>query len=129
MTEPLVSPFSAKVVGVTFTSGYPENLQALDVMLRSVERHPSSLGEGAPAIIVRNPDNTFDANACEVHIPALGSEWAMIGHLPAPVAARLAPELDDGGRWQGHVVEVLIHPDHDDRPGIAIKLHRVEEDE
>ena len=124
---PLPSPFTAKVVGVTFTPTYPDNLHQLDALLRSVERHPGSHGEGAPAIIVRNPDNTFDSNACEVHVPALG-DMGMIGHLPAPVAARLAPELDAGSTWQGHVVEVLIHPEHEERPGITVKLERVEED-
>ena len=124
---PLPSPFISKIVGVTFTEGYPENLHGLAALLDSIERHPGSHGEGAPAIIVRNPDNSFDANACEVHVPALGSR-GMIGHLPAPLAARLAPELDAGGIWQGHVVEVLVHPDHDDRPGITVKLERIEED-
>ena len=125
--SPLPSPFTAKVVGVSFTPHYPENLHHLDVLLRSVERHPGSHGEGAPAIILRNPDNAFDANACEVHVPALG-DMGMIGHLTAPIAARLAPELDTGVVWQAHVVEVLIHPEHTDRPGITVRLQRIEED-
>lgn len=126
--KPLTSPFSTKVVGVSFTPHYPENLHRLEALLRSMERHPAATFEGAAAIIRRNPANTFDSNACEVHVPTLG-EWGMIGHLPAPIAARLAPELDAGGVWQGQVVEVLINPDHTDRPGISIWLKRIEEEQ
>jgi HIRAN domain len=125
MTWRLPSPFTAKVVGVSFTAHYPENLHRLGRLLEVSE---SQGVEGVTAVIVRNPDNEHDYNACEVHVPALG-EWAMIGHLPALMAARLAPELDDGGTWQGQVVEVLVHPDHDDRPGITIHLQRIEEEQ
>jgi hypothetical protein len=124
----LVSPGTHRVVGVTFAPTYPENLHRLEALLASVERHPASEeGEGAPAIIVRSPDNPADTNACEVHVPSLG-ELAMIGWLTAPVAARLAPELDAGVVWQGQVVDVLVHPDHSDHPGITIKLERITDD-
>lgn len=119
MNSPLVSPFSTKVVGVTFIPTYPYNLQALQ----------DEWGEGhheepLTAILVRDPSNTHDPNAVQVHVPALG-DYAMIGHLPRAIAARLAPELDAGGIWDAGVTEVLITPGHEDRPGIAIRLKRI----
>jgi hypothetical protein len=116
----LTSPFTAKVVGVSFTDHYPDNLHRLNTRWTEAQ-------EPLVVILVRNPANAFDASAIEVHVPALG-EWAMIGHLAAPIAARMAPELDDGGHWDGYVVDVLIQPGHEDRPGISIHLQRVQED-
>jgi hypothetical protein len=117
---PLVSPFEVKVVGVTHTPTYPQNL----MMLHFSAEQAASLDEPLSVIVVRNPDNEMDPNACEIHVPALG-ESAMVGWLPTAMAARLAPELDAGARWQGGVVAVLITPGHEDRPGISINLHRV----
>lgn len=118
----LTSPFTLKVVGVSFTPGYPDHLLALDGLAREAE----SVGERLAAILIRNPDNPHDANAVEVHVPSLGDEWAMIGHVMREVAARLAPEMDEGVEWRAEVESVLINPDYPDRPGIAIRCERVE---
>ena len=121
----LGSPFTVKCVGVTFTPGYPDNLDALD----GAAQEAHHLDEPLPVVLVRNPDNEYDSNAVEIHVPSLGSEWGMIGHMMAPLAARLAPEMDAGVRWQAEVESVLVNPDHPDRPGISIKCTRVGEEE
>jgi len=119
---PMVSPFATKVVGVSFVPAFPENLHALDRSALEAERQ----GEPLVVILVRNPANAYDANAIEVHVPALGEEWAMIGHLTRPIAARMAPEIDAGTIWRAQVESVLIHPEHLDNPGISIRCARQE---
>lgn len=111
--------FTTKVVGVSFVPAYPDNLYSLEQHWLNAEL----VGEPLAAVIVRNPDNAHDPNACEVHVPALG-EKGMIGHLTAPLAARLAPELDAGELWQGVVVGVRLDYDHLERPGLEVRLER-----
>ena len=128
---PLGSPFSVKVRGITFTGHHPQNLYMLDYLYKERAAQGGTafdvLAEPIPAVLIRNPDNEYDTNAIEVHVPAL-AERAMIGHLPAGVAERLAPELDEGVQWLAGVETVLIHPDHPDNPGIALRLERVPDD-
>lgn len=144
----MVSPFKAKVVGVSFVGSYPDNLHALnDLMKPRLVPYPMLNGEMAqdiaergyeeyvekhgyfmppeplPAVLVRNPHNQYDENAIEVHVPALG-ELGFIGHLTRPIAARLAPEMDAGAKWDAEVESVLVDPDHMDRPGISINCKR-----
>lgn len=119
-TAELAGSFRATVVGVTFTPTYPNNLHTLEQMQMDADM----MGERLAVVIVRQPDNPYDANACEVHVPALGVE-AFVGHLTRPLAARLAPELDAGAKWRGSVVFVKIHDEHQDRPGLEIHLERV----
>ena len=117
---PLPDSWTAKVVGVTFVAGYPKNLHEVDVI--SMSR--LALGdEPLAAVIVRNPANQYDANACEVHVPALGDD-GMVGHLPAAVAARLAPLLDAGEQWVAEVGSVLISEENPNRPGISVHVRR-----
>lgn len=120
----MAAAFSAKVVGVSFVPAYPDNLYALDRSAIEAEHQ----GEALTVILKRNPDNAYDPNAIEVHVPALGEEWAMIGHLTRPIAARMAPEMDAGVRWAARVESVLIDPKYLDRPGISIHCARVQED-
>lgn len=122
----IATPFDVKVVGVSFTAGYPDNLYALD---EAWTHRLLDADEPLPVILVRNPENEYDANAIEVHVPSLGEEWGMIGHLTRPIAARMAPEMDAGGRFVAEVVSVLIDPDHPDRPGISIHVDRAPEEE
>lgn len=123
--------FSFKTVGVSFAPDYPDNLARLR---ESWERRwltaPGSFGdqgqepEGLPAVLIRRPDNSHDPNAVEVHVPEVGR----VGHVPAKgagLARKLAAELDDGVVWQAEVEDVLIDPDHPDRPGITVKVRRV----
>jgi len=121
----LGSPFEMKVVGVSFTPGYPDNMHNL----AAVQERAEASGEPLTVILVRNPDNDYDANAIEVHVPALGDRWGFIGHLTRPIAARMAPEIDGGTKWDAEVVSVLIDPLHMDRPGISIKCARAPEQE
>lgn len=107
------------VVGVTFVPAYPNNLH----MLAQVER--DNTGEPLVAILVRNPANPHDTNAVEVHVPALGQDLAMIGHVDRANAARLAPHMDAGLRFQAWIASVRISPAHPDRPGIDIGIRRV----
>ena len=119
-TGALPDSFFSAVVGVSFVSGYPDNLYELERAALI-----ASLGdESLTAVIVRNPANAFDENACEVHIPALGRN-AMVGHLTRPTAARLAPELDGGTQWAGSVEYVRIDPDDISNPGLSIRLTRI----
>ncbi len=119
----LPARFDSAVVGVSFTPHYPENLHALEEMWFAAEMTDEKLA----VVIIRNPANEYDSNACEVHVPALG-EMAMVGHLPKAMAARLAPELDNDVVWQGFVSFLRIHPDHEDRPGLEISLERHTDD-
>lgn len=127
----LPSHFTAKVVGVSFTDGYPENLSRLGEIadLRWLTS-PGEFGrqdrepEPLAAVLVREPDNPHDPNAVAIHIPA--AEIGHIGHLPRALAARLAVEMDAGTPWQCEVEQVWLHPDHPDRPGITVACWRVD---
>lgn len=112
------------VVGVTFVPSYPNNLH----MLRQIEAEAvaSRRGEWLNVVLVRNPANPHDTNAIEVHVPALGDEMAMIGHLSRDIAARLAPLLDQGVRFTSQLCGVRINPEHMDRPGIDVAIARAE---
>lgn len=120
MAAKLSRPAFVPVVGVTFVATYPTNLLLLAEQAEWAERQ----GEQLTAILVRNPQNPYDANAIEVHVPALG-DMAMIGHLSREIAARLAPRLDAGDRYEVKVSWVRINPDHLDRPGIDLSICRV----
>lgn len=104
--------FSVKVVGLTFHDGYPDSLHALR------ERFAKGAGE---ASLIREPDNQYDANA--VAVLAAGD---IIGHVPAYLAEKLAPELDAGHTFRVVTAEVLVNPDHPDRPGFLIECERHE---
>lgn len=109
-----------KVVGVTFARGYPSNL----LLLRDIAAQAELDGERLAVVLVRNPANAHDANAVEVHVPALG-DMAMIGHIDRENAARLAPRMDGGDRFLAEVAWARIDPAHTDRPGIDISITRV----
>lgn len=111
--------YVTRVAGVSFVDGYPDNITALnDAAVAATLR-----GECLPALLVRNPDNPYDAKAIEVHAPTGGG---MIGHLPRHVAARMAPRIDGGETIAAEITAVVIHPDHPDRPGIDVACWRVD---
>lgn len=120
MTTTVTQPAIVKVVGVTFTKTYPANL----LRLAEVDAQHRANQEHLTVVLVRNPDNFYDQNAVEVHVPALG-DMAMIGHIPATVAARLAPRLDAGDKFLAEVRWVRVDPEHPDNPGIDIAITRV----
>lgn len=118
------------VVGMSFIPSYPDNLLRLREICE--KQSVTSLGGGGdfgddyepeklPAVIIRNPENEFDANACEVHIPALGRK-GMVGHVPRDLAARLAPLMDAGVQVRGWVDFVRIMPGKESNPGLTIGI-------
>lgn len=113
--------FTARLVGVAFAPGYPENLGRLEMLAVRSFLHGQA-PELIPAALVREPDNEHDANSIRVDVPALDSP---VGHLPRTLAARLAPRLDAGEIWRAEVHEVLTNPAHPDRPGINVILEQV----
>jgi hypothetical protein len=106
-------------VGVSFQPGYPDSLYRLQ---EAQERRTRASREPLAAILVRNPYNEFDSNAIEVHAP---SDIGMVGHLPAALAERLAPLLDEGEVWQASFGDVLVHPDKPEFPGVDVRIERV----
>lgn len=113
--------WTTKVVGVTYAPGYPDNLHRLrDAIDSGLDAH----GEGVAAVLIREPDNAYDANAIRVDVPAIGGP---IGHVPRELAATIAPILDAGTRMRSAITEVLIHPRHPDRPGIGLVMEEVQE--
>jgi hypothetical protein len=113
--------FDVRTVGVSFAPGYPENLHRLDAMVKDADFWN---GEPISAVLVREPDNEFDANAIAVHVPGLGED-AAIGHIPREVARKLAPIIDGGTQHHVAVAGVVIHPDHAERPGVWISVKAV----
>lgn len=104
------------VVGITFAPGYPNNIHHLRRVCDQIEL---SLGREGPAVVLkRNPSNPHDANAIEVHVPAIGQ---MIGHVGREHAAKWAPKLDAGETPRCWVESVRVKQGHEDRPGIDIR--------
>ena len=108
-----------RVVGVTFAPGYPENLHRLHTLTQQTWQARESVA----VVLRRNPANKHDTNAIEVHVPALGD---MVGHVPADLAARLAPLLDDGVRFHVEIWSVAVDPANPDRPGVSIAIHEAQ---
>jgi hypothetical protein len=78
-------PVIVKVVGVSF---HRDEVVRVKVGDQVVVRH--------------DPDNPYDSNACVVETGAGG----MLGHVPAPVAARLIRERTERS-WTGSIAEVF----------------------
>ena len=114
---PVPSPFKTKVVGLSFVQGYPHNIERLN-----------EFADSGPldAELRRNPQNPHDSNAVEVHVGVLGSGYSMIGHVPAKVAERIAPEMDRGTQWNVKIELIAIHPEHPFNPGVHLVLSRAE---
>jgi hypothetical protein len=107
------SPFAVKMRGMTFTPGYPGILHTLAAVVE--------LGRPPVLALVRDPENAHDPNAIAVQSASTGRH---LGHLPAPVAARIAPELDAGKVWTIETYQVLVAPGHEDNPGLSLTLRR-----
>ena len=111
MRATLPSTFTAKAVGLSFAPGYPANLHHLLTDELSGHLHPSRLE--------RDPDSPHDANAVRVLI-----DDEHIGHLPAWLAERIAPELDAGAPWGVASYEVLVANSNPQNPGLTVHLAR-----
>jgi hypothetical protein len=103
------------VVGVSFQPGYPDTLLE---MLR--EEHA-----GIPRVLClyHELDNPVDDLAVAVMIE---DGLQRVGHLPASVAARIAPELDDGVHWEVEHWTVQVHPARPEQPGLGVRCRRTE---
>jgi len=118
-----------KVVGLTFIDAYPTNVQSLELLV--TEAQVDALGWSSDAVdrpvdvvLIRNPENEFDRNAIEVHIPLLGRR-SMIGHVPRLLAEKLSPSLDRGDVWESRVLSVLVSDENPDLPGVEVLLERM----
>lgn len=112
----LPKQLASNLAGVSFAPHYPHNLLVLKVALDTgqIERGDIRLQ--------REPDNPHDANAI-----AVTWQETTLGHIPAALAARMAPEMDESpGCWEMVSLEVLITPLYPDRPGVFVRLRRVE---
>ena len=114
----LPSTMSTKIVGLSFLPNgtYPGILHTLAAVVESGQRPLLKL--------VRDPENQFDANAVAVRSAKKGTH---LGHLPAALAARIAPEMDDGVFWLIEGYDVLVAPGHEDNPGLSLNLRRISE--
>lgn len=119
--------WDGRVVGVSFVD--PDNRKRALLRQLCEERglvnpgdldHPETLA----VVIVRNPANEFDANACQVHVPALGEE-GMLGHLPKLIALELAPLMDSGGRVQAALTGIFIADVAPNNYGIGVSVWEV----
>lgn len=112
--EALATRLVFDVAGESYRPGYPENLLTLAETLRTMDGK-----EWLAAVLRRDSSNEHDRNAIEVHVPA-GSGHC--GFVPGQLAKILAPMLDGGTVVTAHAVEVRIHGDSPDRPGLTVAL-------
>ncbi len=113
----LPSQLSSKLAGVSFVHGYPNIFFVLMVALETGEVKDGDIR------LHREPDNEYDPNAIAVM-------WLedMLGHLPAALAERMAPEMDERpGSWRVASLKVLLDPLYPDRPGAIVELVRDDE--
>lgn len=104
---------AAKVVGCSFLSDYPSVYLTLAAVVE--------YGRRPVLTLVHDADNQYDANAVAVRSAQTGRHLC---HLPAALAARIAPELDSGARWEITDYEVLVALGHEDNPGLSLNLRR-----
>lgn len=81
--------------------------------------------DGMKADLVREPANPYDSNAIAVTLWAgnwlFGGKTAQIGHLKAPLAARLAPLMDAGVKMRAVVVSHYA-PMSFEHPRVSIEI-------
>jgi len=104
---PMPQVFEVPVVGVTFQPTYPNAV--------------ATLHEDEPVRVVRDTGNPSDPNAVRVE----DEDGVVLGYIPAPIARRLAPELDAGVAYEV-TIRPLINPQHAERPGAMLHFTRVE---
>lgn len=123
-----------RVTGMSFHPGYPDTILDLAASIEQATTDDilstTSWGEidgpspeGPTVLLVRRPDNEYDANAIEVHVPSLG-RYGFVGHVPAEIAARWAKRIDppDPQIPEAHVSAVPIDPGHLELPGLEIAV-------
>jgi len=105
----MVGRFAVRVVGCSFAPGYP------GALYRAARRREQ-------LVVVREPHNAADPHA--VAVRTAGGE--PVGYLPAAVASRVAPGMDDGEQWvvaRWRLATVAAAPGH---PGVLLALERVQ---
>jgi hypothetical protein len=107
------------LAGESYRPGYPDNLLCLADVLRTMEGD-----EWLSAVLRRDPANKYDPNAIEVHVPSGGTGHC--GFVPAELARILAPMLDSGVVISASAVEVRIHHESPDKPGLTVALKLAE---
>lgn len=143
--EPQVGDLkTVTVVGVSFIDDYPGNLLRLRDEVESrqagsldwvsvpdgdgagMEHYDAGAGSGEPVsvLLIRNPENEFDENAVQVHVPWLGRR-SMIGHIDKNRAAALAPRMDAGWEYAARIVSVNVLPEKPEQPGITIEIELI----
>ena len=102
--EDYMNPIITKLAGVTH-GGAQVNIKKL----------------GGPGIggydLVREPANSHDPNA--IRVAYLGDIF--MGYIPAPVAATLAPLMDQGQSFIAEFVQINKAPTHD-TVGMTVKI-------
>lgn len=104
--------FLTRVVGITFSDGYPNNVFALakDAALMA-----------SPCQLVREPDNQHDNNAIRVVV-----NGSSIGHIPRLIAMILAPKMDSGETWVAAIHSIVVSNENANQPGLKINVWRDE---
>lgn len=115
-------PVIVPVVGLTFQDGYPGTIHQLRDL---TETGFLAQDESVAVVLIRDPENQYDPNAVEVHVPVIG---AMVGHLSREIAARLAPHLDADVKFNTYVDGVRVDAAHPDNPGLDVRIERVEDE-
>lgn len=104
--------FRTKVVGISFSEGYPNNVFALakDAALMT-----------SPCQLIREPDNEHDSNAIRIEV-----NGSAIGHIPRLIAIALAPRLDRGEKWLASIHSIIVSNENANQPGLKINVWRDE---
>ena len=113
--EALTTRLEFDLAGESYRPGYPDNLLCLAEVLRTMDGD-----EWLSAVLRRDHANEYDSNAIEVHVPSGGTGHC--GFVPAELARILTPMLDDGVVILASAVEVRIHHESPDKPGLTIAL-------
>lgn len=104
--------FLTKVVGVSFSEGYPNNIYAI--------AKNDSFSNGSLRL-VREPGNEHDENAIRVEL-----DGATLGHIPRLIALVLAPKMDNGERWMVGIHSIVVSQENVNQPGLKINVWREE---
>jgi len=104
------SQFLTKVVGISFSNNYPDNIFAIAEKVAT---------KTAYCKLVREPNNEHDTNSVRVDINDVA-----IGHLPRLIAMILAPSIDKGNTWLAEVDSIVISSQNMNQPGLKISVWR-----
>lgn len=102
--------FTTKVVGVSFSPDYPNNIYRLAESVATMT---------AVCSIHREPDNEHDANAIRVDVNGV-----TIGHIPKLIALILAPKMDAGEKWNASINAIVVSSMNVEQPGLKIDVWR-----